>query len=507
MNKKTLRDATLPAWSDPDLSADHFLYQRMGPWPQPCPSYPMQQAPEVLNIPPVETLLWESTIGKRYLQDLTIYPALAAANAVADSTQPIPSDGEFVRMMTMTVYARFLRNTNNATWVSNFCAMRLIQDVTLPGTYCCPVQCTFSRDGNGQFSCEEITFIYDGRPPVGVKPGDPAWNLAKAYALQGASYHALFVVHPALHFPMDSVNAITKSAVPHTHPLFQLLYPHTSYTLAQDNAVLEGAASVVNNNVPGTWFDPLTASGYYIKRLFGVGYSGMDTPPGVYPKFDYMKPWMDTSTPFGRCLALYFKPFHTFCTTVAAAILKAIPNDVYVERWAAYISTHVYGFPDGKQIFQPGTLAQALAIYMWDVTVSHSADHYSFANDIAPKVMGPAKTPLAAWKFLRIRHFAPPKSKNDGASVQKVGDVCDPDDLQRAEMAQQMFFKSSTIPPNLIDTGYAFTTPELLAAQGKFHKELQDVAAQAKGIMAGFMPLEAATPDAYPDTISASIQY
>src|SRR5262249_36767027 len=92
-----------------------------------------------------------------------------------------------------------------------------------------------------------------------------AWNLAKIYALQGAAYHMLFVVHPALHFPMDSVNAITKTAVPHIHLLFQLLYPHTAYQLTLDNAVLEGPSllSMKTRREPGSirsWATPTTSS-------------------------------------------------------------------------------------------------------------------------------------------------------------------------------------------------------------------------------------------------------
>ena len=57
-----------PAWTDPDLTPDQFLYERLGPWPQPAPAYPMSRPPEVLNIPPIETLIWNENIGSRYLK-------------------------------------------------------------------------------------------------------------------------------------------------------------------------------------------------------------------------------------------------------------------------------------------------------------------------------------------------------------------------------------------------------------------------------------------------------
>lgn len=495
-----------PAWSDPNLPPDQFLYQRKGPWPQPSPAFPMELAPEILNIPPVETLLWTEAIGSRYFKTQNFYTGGAGANAVAGAQLEIPGDPEFVRLMTGTVYARFLRPAADPDlWVACFPAMALLADVTLPGTYACPVNCTFRRDTGG-FSCVSIEVHRASEDPLEVKPTDPAWNLAKAYALQCAAYIGLFVVHPALHFPMDSINAITKTAVPRNHPLFQLLIPHCAYALAVNNAVLETEDGVLSNNVQGTWYDPLTANGRDIKRLFGAGYSGLPGHEDWYPPFDYTKPWMDRRVPYGRCLDLYFPPFLKFCGKVADFILKASDADTYVARWAHHISAHVKGFPDANAIFQGDHLARALAIYMWDVTVAHAADHFSFANQIAPKTLGPAKTPLAAWKFLRLR-VPPPRTLSDGGQVARVGDVCDPDDLYRAEMTQALFFQTATLWPNLFDTTYAFTDPTLLQAQNDFHTDLAEAATQVAAVMPDFMPLQATDPADYGRTISASIQY
>jgi hypothetical protein len=494
-------------WNQPDLPSDQFLYERRGPWPQPSPSYPLENAPEILNIPPMETMLWTQAIGSRYFATETFFPGGAAANAAAGNELPIPPDDEFVRMMTKSVFARSLRYIqSNNTWVSNFYVMELLVGATMPGTYVSRVTCVFTQNA-GQFSCVRIEVPILGQQPLEVAPGDPAWNLAKAYALQGASYIGLFVVHPSLHFPMDSVNAITKTAVPRNHPLFQLLHPHSSYALAVNNAVLETEDGVLSNNPQGTWFDPLTAPGLAIKRLFGAGYAGLPDHSALYPRYDYMNPWMDSGIEYGQCLNLYFQPFFNFCTTVAAEILAASPNDTYVERWANYLSAHLHGFPDGKEIFEPGILARALAIYMWDVTVSHAADHYSFTHDVTPKTPGVNGTTLAAWKFLRLR-VPPPQTKSDGADVKRVGDVCHPDDLYRAEMAQELFFKTATIAPNLVDTAYAFTSMRLLEAQEKFHADLREAAGKVAEVMPNFMPLEvSAHQKDYSLTISASIQY
>ncbi|MBT9465348.1 hypothetical protein [Hydrogenophaga sp.] len=494
----------------PELPADQFLYERRGPWPQPSPSYPLANAPEILNVPPVETMIWTQAIGSRYFQTEIGFPGAAAANAVVGGQLEIPSDAEFVRMMTNSVFARSLRPVAGSnTWISNFHAMELMEGDTVPGTFVRRVSCVFERNA-GQFSCTRIDVANPTGRPLEVSPSDPAWNLAKAYALQGASYVGMFVVHPALHFPMDTVNAITKTAVPRNHPLFQLLHPHSAYALAVNNAVLETEDGVLSSNPQGTWFDPLTATGLVIKRLFGAGYAGLPNPPGLYPQYDYMNPWMDGSLPYGHCLRLYFDAFLGFCETVEKEILGACPNDIYVERWANYISAQLHGFPDGKAIFQPGVLTRALAVYMWDVTVSHAADHYSYTHDVTPAkpptppVVG---TTLAAWKFLRLR-VPPPQHLSDGAAVKLVGDVCPPDDLYRAEMTQELFLKPATIYPNLVQTTYAFTSLPLLQAQEKFHADLRLVAAKVAAVMPNFMPLEVSdTMKDYSRTISASVQY
>ena len=484
-----------PAWTDPDLTPDQFLYERLGPWPQPAPAYPMSRPPEVLNIPPIETLIWNENIGSRYLKTQLGYAGAAAALAVGDMAKPLPTDDDFIQIMTRAVYARFLRKESpgSAFWVSDFTAMELI--TPMPGTYCAPVVCRFLQQNN-RFYCVSITFLKTAtNSELLVKSGDKAWNLAKVYACQGAAYHALFVVHPALHFPMDSVNAITKTAVPHIHPLFQALYPHTTYTLPLDNSVLESAFTVVNNNAPGTWFDPLTAGGYNIKQLFGVGYSGYKGLAS-YPAYDYMTPWMDADTLYGQCLREYFKPFLVFATKIASVIPL---TDPYVKRWADYCSANVRGFPDGTAIFTGNNLATVMAIYMWDVTVSHGADHHSFGNFIQLKN-----------KFLRIRR-PPPANINDGADVRLVSDVASADDMARAELANAMFFSVWTLAPNLIDTIYPFTDPMLQAASADFHANLKTVDASVRAIMPEFMRLQPGTDpnDPYPYnlTIPASIQF
>jgi hypothetical protein len=499
---RTLRNSP-PDSSNPDLPPDMFLYGRKGPWPQPSPAHPLKAAAEVLSVPLVESLVWDVTVGRRLLTDSAGFTGFAAQLTRQDLALPIPSDADFDKYMWNTVYSRFMQNAlpDNPPppayiadviadlkkkipgavkwWKYDFSAMTLVKP--LDGFYCAPVVCIFAENAKKNRSCVAIIFRGDkpgqdaqSNPNLTVYPEDPAWDLAKIYALQGAAYHMLFVVHPALHFPMDAVNAITKTAMPQNHPLFQLLYPHTSYTLALDNTVLEGANSVLNDNPQGTWFDPFTSGGYNIKLLSAAGYTGLQGTwwGDTYPPYDFMKPQMGFDSDYGNWLAAYFVPFKAFCDKVADAIVAADNQDTYVKRWARYNATYVQGFPDEKTIapnngvIDKDCLAQAMAIYLWDVTVSHGGDHYSFSVNVP-----------AAYKFLRIRK-PPPRAQSD-ESPKTVGDAANGDDLYRAEMAHTLFFMPHAMKPNLSETLHPFTDPNLseFDVYG-FHLSLQACSAE-----------------------------
>jgi hypothetical protein len=258
---------------------------------------------------------------------------------------------------------------------------------------------------------------------------------------------------------------------------------------------------------------------YNLKLLFGAGYAGLNTDGqdpwfgDAYPPYDFMKPQMGFDSDYGRWLAAYFPPFLTFCKHVADEIIKADKQDTYVTRWARYNSTYVQGFPDEKTIAPGGALdrdclAQAMAIYLWDVTVSHGGDHYSFGLNI------PAK-----FKFLRIRNYPPLPGPPPVGGPTKVGDVANGDDLYRAELAQRLFFGPHAMEPNLDQTYYAFTNPALIPWQIAFHYDLTQVSGQYQyGLDKPFMPLNVnqapePPPSSYPVytkfalTIPASIQY
>ncbi|TRW98415.1 hypothetical protein FNJ84_06475 [Paracoccus sp. M683] len=135
----------------------------------------------------------------------------------------------------------------------------------------------------------------------------------------------------------------------------------------------------------------------------------------------------------------------------------------YTKLWARYLNTHVRGFPGAEQIAQGDTLARVMAIYMWNGSVSHGGDHWSFSNQIT-----------AVEKCLRIRR-KPPVTR-DGRPVDNGTDpIFSPNDMQRAALCQYMFFQAWAIEPNLADTKYALPIPGLLQAAAAFSDALKKI--------------------------------
>ena len=178
-----------------------------------------------------------------------------------------------------------------------------------------------------------------------------------------------------------------------------------------------------------------------------------------------------------------------------------------------YNNAHVLGFPDCARLDEPGVLAKAMAIYMWDCSVSHGVDHANYTWCV-----------LSRERCLRIR-IPPPEAADqvptrDGKPVALARNIATVDDYARSEMCTWLFFKPWTLEKrSLLDTTYAFTDMELQLAAAQFRSALVTVS-ERKDIHQ-FMPLKegqprdslnpdgsaGTTPATYGDTIPASIQY
>jgi hypothetical protein len=502
----------------PPYSQDDFMFGRKGPWPQPSPSHPLGQAPAVVHLPRSEQLDWDLHIGSRYLRTLFWYSPVAAVKTAEHPCLAEIDDTTFDRLLTTGIYTKFL------TPLARFALRDGLQQVLErspamkepPGPDPRDVFADLMHDDGASYYVVDLTPIKSVRPYAGMyvaptlslvrkdqknapgrvlaiyindlvlQPSDgAAWQLAKYFVLQAAAYGILFTIHPNIHFPYDPINAITVSALPTEHILFKLLSPHLRFSLALDNAVLESPGSVISNYRANP-YDPFTArmkDG--LSALFNAGYAGIPGNP-AYPPYTYAFAPKEFDSDYSTFLSAYYAPFQRFAREVLSP-KNLSPGDRYATRWANYIHNWIPSFPDGDEIWIGHRLADAVAGFMWDVSVGHASDHGVFTSNILPTQY-----------CFRLR-LPPPASKQirdfDRRHLSK------PIDLFKTFLCTKIFFQPTNVTL-LIDTEYAFNAdvePDLIAAQNQFHQDLRDTQARLReeGIPI-YMPLE---------KIARSIQY
>jgi hypothetical protein len=467
------------------LDPSEFLYDRRGPWPQPSPNHPFGEAPGVLHIPFKEQLHWWLKVGSRYLKDWTTYWPIALAKATTWGGLSPVSDEEFANYFYNSCYSKFFTfdltdkvkelfkdyiEDGKEYCVCDFVGMKVLQPIS--GVKCEASITLFEV----QKESVKVIAINLRDYTIDKSDGD-LWMLGKYIALQAAGNHIIVATHPRLHFPMDSINAITKTAVPKSHILFQLLYPHFELTLKLDYQVLNNPISLLKNE---WWmiYAPFPATGESMRDLVVLGYHGLQDNP-AYPKYYYpLKGPQKVRSAYGDFHNEYYKVFLSF----AQKILKEIPiGDKFVTRWADYIHQEIPSFPNGKEIWLEDNFAHAVASYMWDVTLGHAADHKTYA-DIPIN-----KNPLR----LRVES---PKYKTAGYRLDysKAASIIDQTKLI---MANKLFFAPTNVS-NLIDVNYNFVLPELNKYAEEFKKALLHCEANLK--VPNFMPVK---------EIPMSIQY
>ena len=263
--------------------AKDFLYHRKGPWPQPCPEHPFGEAPSVVHIPFKQALDWWLNIGSRYVLSLWYVPIAYLRGFLRPGLDNV-SDDEFHQYLTKSMMSKFIKDKFDSRDLDIFGReinkeKYLIIDleaakVVTPfkGIEVSASKVLLSKGPEGV----SVVQIYLDKTQSHFTPADgEAWELAKYFVLQGAALCSTLVIHPILHFPLDCINAITQTALPKDNLLFQLLYPHTRFTLYLEKAVLTFKSSLLQSK----WWMPYAPyPGSYegLRDLLVEGYSGIE---------------------------------------------------------------------------------------------------------------------------------------------------------------------------------------------------------------------------------------
>ena len=446
------------------MNPKDFLYGRKGPWPQPCPDHPYDESPGVIHLPLIEWIDWWAHIGARFA---ILWPVLTPIYFLKGLFNPglkKVSDEEFHNYLTNSMMARFITpkmdeldlkifaphmQPDRNYFVVDLDPVRVVKP--FKGMHVSPTKTLLEETSPEKFKA--ICVWIDKTAEVLDQTDGDAWELAKYFVLQGGALCATMVVHPLQHFPLDSINAITKTALPKEHTLFKLLHAHMRFTLPLENAVLNFKMSLLHNDRWWKTYAPFPGAYDGIRDLLVEGYRGIKNNDS-YPPFTYPRRPPKVYSGYGKFLDAYYETIYKFVDKV----VETIPiHDVHVKNWADYINTWIPGFPDGAEIWKDKTLTEVVAYYIWDVTVGHTIDHHNYGE------MDVRKVPL------RIRQEPPKK----GIKMLPRKKLQTPIDLMKYQLAMKLFFGPSVIT-RLKDVEYKFKSPELQNAVKDFKNDLKE---------------------------------
>lgn len=464
-----------------------FLYGRKGPWPQPCPDHPYDESPGVIHLPLGEWADWWLRIGSRFATQWPLFTPIYYFTSLFNPGCKKVSDDEFHNYITNSMMSKFITpqldsldldifkdyiSAGKEYFIVDLDPVRVV--TPFKGMHVSPTK-TLLEFKNEKFA---IVCIWMGKTDTVLLPSDAdAWELSKFFVLQGGALCATMVVHPLQHFPLDSINAITKTALPKEHVLFKLLYAHLRFTLPLENAVLNFKMSLLHNDKWWKTYAPFPGAYDGIRDLLVEGYRGIKNN-NSYPPFTYPRRPPKIYSGYGTFLDAYYETIYAYVDDV----VKTIPDqDIHVGNWADYINTWVPGFPDGKEVFKGKTLTEVVSYFIWDVTVGHTIDHHNYSE------MDVQQVPL------RLRQ-APPKK---GTKIDSYKALQTPVDLMKYKLAMRLFF-GPTVVTKLIDAKYDFSDKALLARAQKFKNDLRETEKRLNEKGLKYVPL---------DGIACSIQF
>jgi hypothetical protein len=451
-------------------SRQDSAHRAIVPWPMPSPVSPETLPPIALFVPREELADFQKTIVARYKKTLRWFWKDALGLVFKHRGLVEVSNSRFVHFMCDSPFSRFLNpqldqgdqrifsdflkseaSTSTCFYKIDFSALSSV--TLLPGIYCAPSITLIKEDlKKDPFDASRFSAVAIWINGILVNPGDiNAWDIAKYFVLQGSANLLIGCEHPQIHFPMNAINSVSTSILPHNHVLAKLLKPHQWLQLPLDFAVLYHKKSVGHNNQK-EMYTPFCGDKASFDSLIEAGYCGIEGNSS-YPKYRYPLAGPNIHSNYGVFLRSYYDCIFSFVSEVTSQISKEDPS---VRAWAKHISAHVPGFPSETEIFDSDNLISAVSTFIFSVSVFHSADHHSYSGGAINE------TPL------RLR-CPPPTSKNVGPIDRSK--AVSRSDMFRQAIAHEMFFKDHPIS-RLVDVDYQFESEQLVSLNDQFRLDL-----------------------------------
>lgn len=419
--------------------ASHYLKY---PWPSPSPRLPDQLPPRVMNVPKQEINEFFQKVVSRYKKTLLYKWPKAVRFAFKNQYLEYVADTEFENYFNYSCFSQFLTNAfdendfltfkdydiQTKEWYkADFTNTATLE--TLKDCYVTPSRVLFKKNQAGVFQLKAIELngeVFDS--------DCQAWPLVKAFALQNAAIHIIYFQHSLLHFPLDSINAITKSVLPQNHIVSRLLMPHFYMQLPLDFAVTFVNKSVLHNDQSNA-FTPFVHTTESVFDFMGIAYSGKEGKK-CFPAYQFSIHPPNWPTEYGEITRAMYQIIYQFVEKVVENIPK---NDATLRRWANCIAELIPGFPNEEQLFEEDILVKVLSSIILNVSWQHSADHSSYSH------MKITKVPV------RLR-IAPPQ-KTDTIDLNRKAIYFE--DIFRHYMFMEMYGKPTTVK-KLIEVAYDF---------------------------------------------------
>ena len=458
-----------PKDTSPDRASNYLKY----PWPSPSPRLPDQLPPRVMNVPKSEVKEFLDKVVSRYKKTIAYKWPKAAAYAFLHRDLEYVSDSEFEEFMNFSSLSQLLTNQfdqadylafsdydiHPSTWrKADFTNVKVIE--AIPNCYCTPSIVLFQKDAEGVYRLKAI----DLEGEIFTKE-DASWPLVKTFALQGAAIHISTFQHSLVHFPMDAVNAISKSVLPSEHIISKLLMPHFYMQLPLDFAVNFVNKSVLHNEQKNI-FTPFVHTRDSIFKFLGIAYSGKEEKK-CFPAYQFQMQAPDWDSEYGEITREMSKVIYQF---VSKVVEKIEDKDKHIIRWANNIAEHLRGFPNGAEIFENDNLARTLTKIILNVSWIHSTDHCSYS------ALSLTKIPL------RLRVPAPKKNQTIDLNRKALFF----EDIFRQYMFNEMYNKLSVLKP-LIEVEYNFGESDLEQERTIFIQNIRAIYTQTNA--AHYIPI------------------
>ena len=502
-----------------------YLYDRMGPWPQ--PNQALDLWPSVVHLPKEEHRRFFWKIELRYLRQAIFYTPVALWYAWRNPGLSPVDDAELADCMCVRSFSKFMYLADKADieqFLPGFDMSRLkadknyfITDLYLMrhipaqnGQFNATTVSLFEEQDAGMKRFKPMGIFVESVPEKGQEPTKAliypedgnAWELAKYYALMGCAYRIVFSIHSTLHFPMDALNAITKTILPKKNLVQQLLLPHLEFSLELDLTVQTSKSSPIKNHQEYP-YTGVTGTADEIAGLFVDAHQGVPGREKAYPPFHFLlEPVSESKSEYYFFQMEYYYCINRFVKKVMTHLTDE--DKEYLKPWARYIAPfinkhiEVEGFHNLQtdpmthfpyeheilgQVGKEELLSKLLTMIIWDLTVGHAGDHYDFG------MMHMARMPM------RLR-IPPPASRDiPGFDCKKLRTFVD---TYKHRLEWKMFYMPTNVSL-LHNVDYGFTDPVLQQYNREFR---EDLIATEKGIIEkgirNFLPLK---------KIARSIQY